>query len=81
MPLKAPGLIGTFAYRKAKYVSCEAMGRCSLTVKEEIMDEVLEILEKDSRTTPEEIAKMLKKKPQVVKDTIKKYEKEGTKNK
>jgi len=41
------------------------------------MDEVLEILEKDSRTTPEEIAKMLKKKPQAVKDAIKKYEKEG----
>jgi len=41
------------------------------------MDEVLEILEKDSRTTPEEIAKMLKKKPQAIKDAIKKYEKEG----
>ena len=41
------------------------------------MDEILEILEKDARTTPEEIAKMLKKKPQGIKDQIKKYEKEG----
>ena len=41
------------------------------------MDEILEILEKDARTTPEEIAKMLKKTPQKVKDAIKKYEKEG----
>ena len=41
------------------------------------MDEILEILEKDARATPEEIAKMLKKKPQGVKEAIKKYEKEG----
>ncbi len=41
------------------------------------MDEILEILEKDARTTPEEIAKMLKKKPQAIKEAIKKYEKEG----
>jgi DNA-binding Lrp family transcriptional regulator len=41
------------------------------------MDEILEILEKDGRTTPEEIAKMLKAKPQEVKNAIKKYEKEG----
>ena len=41
------------------------------------MDEILEILEKDARTAPEEIAKMLKKKPQSVKEAIKKYEKEG----
>ena len=41
------------------------------------MDEILEILEKDARSTPEDIAKMLKKKPQVVKEVIKKYEKEG----
>ena len=41
------------------------------------MDEILEILEKDARTTPEEIAKMLKKKPRAVKEAIKKYEKEG----
>jgi DNA-binding Lrp family transcriptional regulator len=41
------------------------------------MDEILEILEKDARTTPEEIAKMLKKKPQGIKEAIKKYEKEG----
>ena len=41
------------------------------------MDEILEILEKDARTSPEDIAKMLKLKPQKVKDAIKKYEKEG----
>jgi DNA-binding Lrp family transcriptional regulator len=41
------------------------------------MDEILEILEKDARITPEEIAKMLKKKPQGIKEAIKKYEKEG----
>jgi DNA-binding Lrp family transcriptional regulator len=35
-------------------------------------------LEKDARTTPEEIAKMLKKKTLKVKEAIKKYEKEGT---
>jgi len=41
------------------------------------MEEILEILEKDARTTPEEIAKMLKKKPQIIKDAIRKYEKDG----
>lgn len=41
------------------------------------MEEILEILEKDARLTPEEIAKMLKKKPQEVRLAIKKYEKEG----
>ena len=41
------------------------------------MDEILEILEKDARTSPEEIAKMLKLKPQAVKEAVKKYEKEG----
>ena len=41
------------------------------------MDEILEILEKDARTTPEDIAKMLKKKPKEIKEAIKKYEKEG----
>lgn len=41
------------------------------------MDEILEILEKDARTTPEEIAKMLKKNPQKIKEAIKRYEKEG----
>ncbi len=41
------------------------------------MDEILEILEKDARVTPEEIAKMLKKKPQGIKEAIKKYEKDG----
>jgi len=41
------------------------------------MEEILEILEKDARLTPEEIAKMLKKKSQEVRLAIKKYEKEG----
>ena len=41
------------------------------------MDEILEILEKDGRTSVEDIAKMLKKKPEAVKQAIKKYEKEG----
>jgi len=41
------------------------------------MDEILEILEKDARITPEEIAKMLKKPAQKIKEAIKKYEKEG----
>jgi DNA-binding Lrp family transcriptional regulator len=41
------------------------------------MDEILEILEKDCRTTPEEVAKMLRKKPQAIKQAIAKYEKEG----
>ena len=41
------------------------------------MDEILEILEKDARVTPEDIAKMLKRKPAEVKASIKKYEKDG----
>ena len=41
------------------------------------MDEILEILEKDCRVVPEDIAKMLHKKPQSVKDAIKKFEKDG----
>lgn len=41
------------------------------------MDEILEILEKDARSSVEDIAKMLKKKPAEVKNKIKKYEKEG----
>jgi DNA-binding Lrp family transcriptional regulator len=41
------------------------------------MDEILELLEKDARTTPEEMGKMLRKKPQEIKTAIKKYEKEG----
>lgn len=41
------------------------------------MDEILEVLGKNARATPEEIAKMLKKKPQGIKDAIKKYEKDG----
>lgn len=40
------------------------------------MDEILEILEKDGRADPEDIAKMLKKKTSAVKEAIKKYEKE-----
>jgi len=41
------------------------------------MDEILEVLEKDARLTPEDIAKMLKKKPDEVKKAIAKYEKSG----
>lgn len=41
------------------------------------MDEILEILEKDARTTPEDMAKMLKRTPQKIKEAIKKLEKEG----
>ncbi|MCX5701135.1 MAG: Lrp/AsnC family transcriptional regulator [Candidatus Omnitrophica bacterium] len=41
------------------------------------MEEILEILEKDARTSCEDIAKMLKKKPQEIKAAIKKYEKDG----
>ncbi|MDD2927936.1 MAG: Lrp/AsnC family transcriptional regulator [Candidatus Omnitrophica bacterium] len=41
------------------------------------MKEILEVLEKDGRATPEEIARVLKKKPQEVRNAIKKYEKEG----
>jgi DNA-binding Lrp family transcriptional regulator len=41
------------------------------------MDEILEILEKDGRTSIEEIAKMLRKKPEAIKKAIKQYEKEG----
>ncbi|HTZ11257.1 MAG TPA: Lrp/AsnC family transcriptional regulator, partial [Candidatus Margulisiibacteriota bacterium] len=39
--------------------------------------EILEILEKDARISTDEMAKMLKKKPQQIKDAIKKFEKEG----
>jgi len=41
------------------------------------MDEILEILERDGRTSVEDIARMLKKKPQAIRAAIKKYEKEG----
>ena len=41
------------------------------------MDEILEILENDSRLTPEEIGKMIGKPAAAVKSAIKKYEKEG----
>jgi DNA-binding Lrp family transcriptional regulator len=41
------------------------------------MDEILEILEKNCHLSNEDIAKMLKKKPQVIKKAIRKYEKEG----
>jgi DNA-binding Lrp family transcriptional regulator len=41
------------------------------------MDEILEILEKDARRSPEDIGKMLKKKPQAVKEAIRKFEKDG----
>ncbi|MFC1666725.1 Lrp/AsnC family transcriptional regulator [Candidatus Omnitrophota bacterium] len=41
------------------------------------MKEILEILEKDARTTPEEISKVLKKKVGLVKKAIKRFEKDG----
>ncbi len=41
------------------------------------MDEILEILEKDARTTPEEISKMTGKSVNLVKKAIKNYEKQG----
>ena len=41
------------------------------------MKEILDILEKDARTTPEEISKMLKKNAGSVKKAIKKFEKDG----
>lgn len=41
------------------------------------MKEILDILEKDARTTPEEISKVLRKKPSSIKKTIKKFEKDG----
>ena len=41
------------------------------------MKEILEILEKDARTTPQEIARVTKKKVDAVKKTIKKFEKDG----
>jgi len=42
------------------------------------MNEILEILEKDARTTPEEIARMLNMTPKAVRNMIKKSEKDGT---
>jgi DNA-binding Lrp family transcriptional regulator len=44
---------------------------------EAAMDEILEILEKDARVSPEEIARMTKKKTADVKKKIKQYEKDG----
>ncbi|MBU4176180.1 MAG: Lrp/AsnC family transcriptional regulator [Actinobacteria bacterium] len=41
------------------------------------MKGILNILEKDARTTPEEISKMVKKSTASVKSTIKKFEKDG----
>ncbi len=41
------------------------------------MDEILEILEKDARTSLEDIAKMTGKSPASIKSAIKKYEKQG----
>lgn len=41
------------------------------------MDELLEILEKDARTSPEEIAKLMNMPTRAVKNSIKKYEKDG----
>ncbi len=41
------------------------------------MNRILEILEKDARSTPEEIARMIKMKPNAVRNEIKKMEKSG----
>lgn len=41
------------------------------------MNEIIEILEKDARATPEEIAKMVNMTPKAVKSVIKKLEKDG----
>ena len=41
------------------------------------MNEIIEILEKDARATPEEIAKMVNMTPKAVKNVIKKLEKDG----
>lgn len=41
------------------------------------MNEILEILEKNARATPEEIARMLNMTPKAVSNAIKKFEKEG----
>ena len=41
------------------------------------MDEILEILENDARVSHQDLAKMLRKKPEAIKQAIKKYEKEG----
>lgn len=41
------------------------------------MNEILEILEKDARATPEEVAKMAGMKPAAVRTAIKKFEKDG----
>ena len=41
------------------------------------MKEILEILEKDARTTPAEISRILKKSARLVRKTIKKFEKDG----
>jgi DNA-binding Lrp family transcriptional regulator len=41
------------------------------------MDEILEILEKDARMTPEEIAKLINRPKDAIEKAIKKYEKEG----
>jgi len=41
------------------------------------MNEILEVLEKDARTSPEEIARMLGKPPKAIKSEIKKLEKDG----
>ena len=41
------------------------------------MNEILEVLEKDARTSPEEIGRMLGMSPKTVKSEIKKLEKDG----
>jgi hypothetical protein len=40
---ETPAIKGIFAYRKAKCASCEAMGKCLLTVKEDKDDTVAKV--------------------------------------
>lgn len=42
------------------------------------MDEILEILANDARVTPAEIARMIRKNPEVIRKKIKQYEDNGT---
>lgn len=59
-------ILSSFIYRKWKFLQ----GGVD-------MDEILKILEKDGRRSPEEIARMLKKRPEAVRKAIKKYEEDG----
>lgn len=51
--------------------------RKSYYMRGEKMDEILEILERDARNSPQDIARMLRRDASKVKRAIRKYEKEG----